>query len=553
MPLSRFVRPQPDGDISPQAQTESVLVHRGLEPPVAGLVAELFLVAREQAVGPRGAPRDIDEYEPLLSGLAEHLGPPRDEEPRHCVAVLASLQFLSGPARSWTIWHADQPLLVARMVEHVATRYTDVSDALAVLLRRGREAFASLLHTGVIAALLEHGLVDPGRFVNAATIRATTKYAPGGGSWNQSNRDLDPSLPDCWVKVNAARAMASFAAMMQQEPAETLGAFAVGLERSLDLHYPSEAEHLYALLAPMAEILCTRRRLDGLEGDPIVTKCCWSYSNWAIQATPDALAKDRGPLRSLALTELGRMRGWLRATDPGSAAQFADHQDYLNRATFYVLRTDPSSLWDVLRRMLLALRDLAHLSVPLDLRGWDEGDLERLPRPWGWVPERISLLLERFLGRELERDAGLERLRGNLARFCLDRLKTSESKREGGNGVVSNEALVEPDPLWRLGYLHAVQALHVNPGGRGHNVLAWSMRHDPDEQVRAEAKLAHEALRREHRLPPGMSPRRAVHAAVWWLRQAHLVALGHEPDQEGAQRTFRKEMRRARELDEQHR
>jgi hypothetical protein len=169
------------------------------------------------------------------------------------------------------------------------------------------------------------------------------------------------------------------------------------------------------------------------------------------------------------------------------------------------------------------------------------------------VPERISLLLERFLGRELERDAGLERLRGNLAKFCLDRLKTSEPKREGRNVVVSNAALVEPNPLWRLGYLHAVQALHVNPGGRGHNVLAWSMRHDPDEQVRVEAKLAHEALRREHRLPPGMSPRRAFHAAIWWLRQAHLVALGHEPDQDGAQRTFRKEMRRARELDEQHR
>jgi hypothetical protein len=301
------------------------------------------------------------------------------------------------------------------------------------------------------------------------------------------------------------------------------------------------------LLAPIAELLCARRRDEGLETDVLLTRCCWAYAQWAIEATPDAVAEHRGALRDLALAELGRMRGWLRG-GPDDATWFAAHEDYLQTGLFFVLRTDPTSLWDVLRRLLLALRELGSLSVPLDLRTWYEADMPPLPRPWGWVPDHIARTLELFLGRELERDPGLEQLRGDLARFFLDRLKTRE--KTDRQHVLTHEMFVEPEPTWRCGYLHALRELHVNPGGRGHEVLAWAMRHDPDEQVRAEAKSVHAVLRRGHKLPPGVSPRRAVHAAFWWLRQTHVLALGHAPDEAGAQRTFRKEVRRARELDE---
>lgn len=51
------------------------------------------------------------------------------------------------------------------------------------------------------------------------------------------------------------------------------------------------------------------------------------------------------------------------------------------------------------------------------------------------------------------------------------------------------------------------------------------------------------ALRHQIGLDPNLSPRRPLLAAFWWLRQAHLLSLGVEIDQPGAQRTRNKELR----------
>jgi hypothetical protein len=543
---SRFFRPEPsDGHSQLHAAFSEVLVRSGLEPQVAGPVVDLFLVANDE---PADAV-DPEALERLLAQLGVQLREFHDVEPADQVALLAAAQMLATDAFWFSVWNREPIALATRLIRHLAARSQDHSEALHAIFQARKAAPEEFRRGGIAGALLEAGLVDPCRFLDAAKIRTTTKGLPGY-HWNEAERERDPSLPDFWVTIDPPRAMSSFATLMRREPAETLGAFASGLARCLELRYPGCAENLYPLLGPIAELLCRRRRIEHLELDLDVTRCCWEYGRWALESSPNLLPEDRGPLRATALAELGRMRGWLRGNNDEDAARFTHHDDYLHTALFFVLRTDPTSLWEVLRRLLLALRELRHLSVPLDLRTWDEGDLPRLPRPWGWVPDHISRTLEFFLGRELERDPALEKLRGNLARFYLDRLKTREQKRSDDDAM-TNDALVEPDPLWRLGYLHAVRELHVNPGGRGHKLLAWCQHHDPDAHVREEAKVAHEALRRSHGLPDGVSPRRAIYAAFWWLRQTHVLALGYVPDQEGAQRTFSKEVRRARKLDEQ--
>lgn len=544
MPRPPFVRPVPDPANAPtNAHLQSVLAGAGCREHVAALAALVAVAAGplvERQVG------DQDQIDGVVEGLGVALRELPNETATEPVVLIASAQWLLTDAFRYTAWKHERPALVARLAAHLSTRHLDCAAAIETYARIAKEAHAVLRETGLIRELLSRGVVDPCRFLDAEKIRTERKGL--GGNWSQPKRERDPTLPDYWASLDPTRAMDAFLVLMKKEPAETLGAFASGLARGLSLNYPGSAAHLYPLLGPLAQTLCERRRTEGLANDCAVTTCCWSYARWALEANPELLPEDRRPLRDLALSELGKMRGLLRTDDETAAARFAEHQSFLEAGMFYVLRTDRESLWDVMRRLFLALRELRHPAVLPDLRTWEEADLPRLPEPWTWVPRELSTILELFLGRELERDRQLEELRASFARFCLDRLKTRDAKREKSSAAA--DELVEPEPVWRLGYIQAARCLASNPGGRGHLVLRWSAENDPDERVRAEAAKAHEALRHSRGLPDGISPRRAVHEACWWLRQAHLIAVGGTPDEQGAQRTFRKEVRRARELDE---
>jgi hypothetical protein len=151
--------------------------------------------------------------------------------------------------------------------------------------------------------------------------------------------------------------------------------------------------------------------------------------------------------------------------------------------------------------------------------------------------------LELLVGR----DDDLEVLRREFAKFCLDRIKTREKAR--ADRPLANDDFFEPKPEWRAAYINAAKELHPNLGERGHHVLGWSRDHDPDESVRDSARSAAEVIRHSHGLPKNTSPRRAMFAAFWWLRQAHVVSLGERVDEAGAQRTFRKEMRRQADIE----
>ena len=56
------------------------------------------------------------------------------------------------------------------------------------------------------------------------------------------------------------------------------------------------------------------------------------------------------------------------------------------------------------------------------------------------------------------------------------------------------------------------------------------------------AREAYDDVRRADGSTGGASPRRRLVAALWWLRQAHRVALGLDLDSAGARRTRQKEI-----------
>ena len=73
-----------------------------------------------------------------------------------------------------------------------------------------------------------------------------------------------------------------------------------------------------------------------------------------------------------------------------------------------------------------------------------------------------------------------KRLREEFAKFCLDRLKTKgKQKASSRDKQFSDKDFVEPRPLWRQGYVQALAALRVNPGGRAHRTLFWLSQNDP--------------------------------------------------------------------------
>jgi hypothetical protein len=160
-------------------------------------------------------------------------------------------------------------------------------------------------------------------------------------------------------------------------------------------------------------------------------------------------------------------------------------------------------------------------------------------------------LFHACVGSEQAEDAELVDLRGQLAAFCLrglaDRWTADEratAEREGRQRT--NDDMLERSADWRYCLVRAAMALHVNPEGKAHRLLYAASRLDPDPDVRDVAHEAYEKLRRSKGLPEDVSPRRCVMTALWWVRQAHLLALGVEIDADGAQRTRVKELTRTK-------
>lgn len=225
-------------------------------------------------------------------------------------------------------------------------------------------------------------------------------------------------------------------------------------------------------------------------------------------------------------------------------------------------------VWAGMKPLLLALRSLRAPAVASDLRYWFEnhdqspgrvaGPMEQPPETWSIVPASMINLFHAYVGREQEEDPTLDELRGQLAAFCLrglaDRWSADERRSAERDGRErTDDDMLERSPDWRYCLVRAAMALHVNPEGKAHRLLHAASSFDPDPDVREVANEAYEKIRRARGLPDDVSPRRSVMTALWWIRQAHLLALGVEIDADGAQRTRAKELTRTKDLENSER
>ena len=306
-------------------------------------------------------------------------------------------------------------------------------------------------------------------------------------------------------------------------------------------------------LIPFLELLNARNPELSQERSSLL-KAWWHLSyviySWALGDLESELSEDlKKRLIESASRHIGILRSVLR--DTPEVFENEEVRDFYDKAFHVLLSFAPP--WKRLKPLLLAFTEMTKRAVASDLRTWSEHDsIENPPHPYARVPNWIEIAMyPQNLKSELMEDPYLQGLREEFAKFCLERLRTRVNNKESD---YTNEDFVEPRPTWRWGYVQALAALRVNPGGRGHRTLFWLLNNDPDETVRELAKKAHKKVRHldsgKPNLDEGASPRRPLFEAFWWLRQAHLITLDVPIDQAGAMRTRRRELHRTREKDD---
>jgi len=273
----------------------------------------------------------------------------------------------------------------------------------------------------------------------------------------------------------------------------------------------------------------------------------WLSFGWRLALhLPDRIDDElRRLIANTAMQYWGKLRPLLRESHlngEASAKQLSDDRWYLTDAVFAIAATNGTC--SAVKALLLAMRSLSVPAVASDLRYWFETDFAPPPEPFFHIPYLAAEVQHAFLGLEQSQDPSLNGFLTNFADFCLERLA---SRQKNAGKPLTNEEMVDPSPIWRCCWIRAVRELGVNPGGRGHRTLSWSSTNDPDTSVREAATVAYEEMRHitnENRTD--RSPRASSFAAIWWLRQAHLRALGIELEAHGAQRTRAKEIRRTK-------
>lgn len=352
-------------------------------------------------------------------------------------------------------------------------------------------------------------------------------------------------------------------------PAEVLGEKVLGLLNAIgyamnvanalhavDLDHLNRGWRVVAReLAPFLNLLDEKQPDSQRDRSPVL-KAWWKLSVTLYGRHMGGLQAELSAERRTRLVEsAARHFGFLRKELREAPDHFAGKDSTgavadFYREAFYVLCVFAPP-WKRVKPLLLAFTEMAVPAVASDLRPWPESDREAPPHPYSEVPMWIQIALyPQNLRDELEKDPDLRELREEFALFCLGRLKTKAKETSD----YTDTDFIEPRPQWRQCYVQALAALRVNPGGRTHRTIFWLLNNDPDESVRNLARKVHRGIRHLDRNKPnleeGASPRRPLFEAFWWLRQAHLLALGVEIDAAGAMRTRRRELHRTREKDD---
>lgn len=421
--------------------------------------------------------------------------------------------------------------------------------------RQNRDNDATLIFA---QRMRECQAISPAEMIDIETVLALgdqpdwSDFQRGYG--DRTDHISDPTTLPFWLDIEGPRAIEPLLSTGTRLPDEQFVRLARGIAYALGV-WPRVEHHIHPETFgergdDFAEV--TRRIFEELDRRVVHAKASgelrevWMRYAWmASDASDEWVADDcRKRLLRAAADDIGRLRPILRRAAPEDA-EAVERMDPHIRSCIFVL-FNLGSLWEATKPLLLAFRAIATRAVGLDLRYWGTSKPDDPPAPWERFPRSLMNLLHHHMGNEQENDAELDGLRTQFASFCLDRLKTRQRRMIP---PISDDDLVESDPAWREGFIQAARSLHVNPGGKGHRILHWTKEHDPDEAVRGLAAKAYTELRHQPRLPKGLSPRRSVFDAFWWLRQAHLSSLGEPIDEAGASRTREQEARRTTEAE----
>jgi len=440
----------------------------------------------------------------------------------------------------------------------------DFGPAFRGLDEKGRRKLDRDFRNGIV----EIGLARPETTIDFDVIRSRS-----ADNLTFGDPQADCCLPEFWLCFDPERALRAIVAAFLAEPDDTAPEFIKGFDATLRRWFDHERHveigetqsdvsslaiwefwegqawrEAALLLEPVVASLAERAAR--CPDDTRISGTWLYYVYRVFSHRPDALAPEmRDKALAVANMRLGRIRPVLASADTDEGREAFEAQQSLLHYSALVLMYFGST-WKALKPLLLALRRLRAVSVSDDLRYWPQpGDGDNAPPyPWREIPTWISAMLHHGLPMEQESgDDKLVGIREDFARFILERLRPKQKPAKRGDRELRDEDMLEGEPVWRLNYVKALRALRISPDGIGHRAINWVRRNDPSEEVRREADAAYDELRHDVRIPEGTSPRRLLFAAVLWLRRAHLEALGGTPDDDGARRTYGKEVRRTKE------
>lgn len=440
--------------------------------------------------------------------------------------------------------------------------------------------------TTFMRILLQTRAIDLTKVVDIAKLRqsgsgghwwpAGFSLGSDGQQWLDGAAWLDPRSLRTWVWQLGPAPLHAMATALSSEPDESIVWFVTAAAQAattrfanseygcqfevFEGHTPEWVPTLRVFaraMRPYFEELDRRVVRKTPDGNGSLRSTWMLLFRMAWDSEPEACPPDvRMRVLEAATEDVSRVRSLFGDKGPSdladAASRFLRQLNHMERCS--KLLAQHGGLWRCLKPLMLAFRSLRTPALARDLRHWEEFADDPPPTPWNAVPGLLSAMFHAYAGREQKRDADLESLRGKMAAYLLERLTDRWSKEEreaaaSKGRVRTDQDMVEPIPEWRYCMIRAVVDLKVNPEGRGHRALFWSSKHDPHPRVRDAARSAYQSVRHERGLPEGASPRRAVMSALWWLKQAHLLGLGIQPDADGAQRTRAKELTRTKEVE----
>lgn len=397
----------------------------------------------------------------------------------------------------------------------------------------------------LVAHPLLRAAIRPAAFLDMGSLRTWNRFK------QRSQADAEGlERPECWVRVRGAGCLDDFLAIVVAEPSETacrvaraflqaIGQPCWGFSGPLD--DPAARPELHTRLALWVSHLAGRVAADpdGVEALGAYFEALSTLVRAGDGAVPEQLRVEAVRIADRAL---GRLRPLARENPGGVDALYrADkHEPQMSWAAALAALARHGGLAKALVAGAQLLRQLKEPAVARDLRWWDEAPLDAPPHRWRWLPMTLVGVVHGSGSIEEVSDPDLRSARMGLGQFLLDRLKRTKP-------ADPLSPPMEPDATWRRCCIRALRELGGNPGGTGHQILHHVAQSDPDADVRDAAVTAYEELRRNPDEPGDVSPRRRLVAALWWLRQAHLLALGVDVDATGARRTRQTEISRTRE------